>query len=398
MRCFAFVIGVLVSVVASGGEVADVLQKLVGECPETAEPAPGSPESIEQTQPSFFVRADVDHANREYHEGDRLAISVLSEADAYLYVLYKQVDGKIYLIFPNSAQPENQVKARTEVSVPARNDTFRWVVEPPFGRETVKVIASRTPLQELADPAFRQERFNKVSQETVKGMRVELVDQEVTSWAEDTIELAILPRSESPVPNGRAAARNDYAHAGTSPGRATGPAVRRLLRSGRVRIQRGTSLLFPPQQTGDETRRDPQVECGVPRQQCPHAPQPVAASRRAGRFPGLRQPGGDERELEAGRHRVAAFGLSTRRHGDRFLLRPRRPDCRRQRRRSGQAGRIPAPVRLHGALGTGRPGSTAEGGNARPPTDRTSGRRVGSRSKGELAARGRTRHFAARRE
>ena len=98
-----------------------------------------------------------------------LELKVRCEDDAYLYVLYQQADGKIYQIFPNSGQPDNRVKAMQDVQVPALDDAFRWVVGPPFGKEIIKVIASKKPVDALSLPGLKEEHFNPVTQEQVAG-------------------------------------------------------------------------------------------------------------------------------------------------------------------------------------------------------------------------------------
>lgn len=184
----------------------------------TAEPT--RPEDIRQTNPGFLVRADVDRATRSYREGDTLSVTVSSEADAYLYVLYKQADGKVFQIFPNSVQTSNQVKARQAVQIPATDDLFRWVVGEPFGKEVIKVIASKQPLDELSDPAMRAKFFNPVSAKNLKGIELELgkkeKDKEI-AWAEDTCEITTYAASNEPdqVGTRRFAAFigiGDYAH------------------------------------------------------------------------------------------------------------------------------------------------------------------------------------------
>lgn len=154
-------------------------------------PAPGGalqPEEIRQKDPGFLVRADVNKSTRSYRNGDTLTITVASEADAYVYVLYKQADGQVFLIYPNATQPSNKVKARQAVNIPASDDLFRWTVGPPFGKEYIKVIATRKPLEELADPAFRQKFFNVLGTKTVKGIALELGAREI-AWAEDCVEI-----------------------------------------------------------------------------------------------------------------------------------------------------------------------------------------------------------------
>ena len=155
------------------------------------------PANIRQQRPGFLVRADVDHVTRRYTEGDSLAISAIPEVDAYLYVVYQQVDGKTYQIFPNSAQRENRVRAKQEVSIPAPDDLFRWSVGPPFGKEMIKVIASKEPIRPLADPALRRGRFNPVSPAKLLDTKADLEAGKSAEWAEHQIEITTAARTEA---------------------------------------------------------------------------------------------------------------------------------------------------------------------------------------------------------
>lgn len=146
-------------------------------------------EEIRQENPSFLVRADVNHHTRSYRQGDVLSLQVCSEEDAYLHVLYKQADGKIFQIFPNSSQAENRIKARQAVEIPAADDLFRWVVGPPFGEEEIKVLAAKEPLGELSDPALRERFFNPLEEPQLKGIGVEL-GRSPRPWAEDYVKIS----------------------------------------------------------------------------------------------------------------------------------------------------------------------------------------------------------------
>lgn len=158
--------------------------------PGYSPPVVGSPQpqEIRPTNPGFLVRADVNRATRSYREGDALSISVACEADAYVYVLYKQADGQVFQIFPNAKRPNNRVKARQALAIPGAEDLFTWVVGEPFGKEFVKVLASREPLVGLSDPAVRQKFFNPVSSNLLKGIQLEL-GKASQSWAEDCVEI-----------------------------------------------------------------------------------------------------------------------------------------------------------------------------------------------------------------
>ena len=64
-----------------------------------------NPAEIRQRQPAFYVRADVDHVTRTYRDGDSLSVTITSEADGFAYVLYKQADGKVFMVFPILRRP-----------------------------------------------------------------------------------------------------------------------------------------------------------------------------------------------------------------------------------------------------------------------------------------------------
>lgn len=168
---------------------------------EVPEPT-GDPEGIQQNRPSFLVRIDVDRPTREYREGDTLVARVNCEEDAYLYVIYKQADGKVYQVFPNSAQPDNFVRARQAVQIPAFNDRFRWQIGAPFGKEVIKVIASKEPLEKLSDEQTRTKRFTPRSSDEMKGIALEIGEEPAAVWAEDQVELTTYARDQEEAQRG----------------------------------------------------------------------------------------------------------------------------------------------------------------------------------------------------
>lgn len=158
---------------------------------------PEEPLEVDNEHAAFFVHAEVDRASRQYQEGQTMRITVRSEVDAYLYVLYRQADGAVYQIFPNSAQQANRVAAQQDVTIPAQDDLFRWVVSAPFGRETIKVIASLEPLEQLANPKLAARRFNPVSNNTLVATKDELGEQQQNTWSAVDIEIETLARDRT---------------------------------------------------------------------------------------------------------------------------------------------------------------------------------------------------------
>lgn len=169
---------------------------------QTVPPAgdqPATPlEAIQQQQPSFYVRASCDHPSHTYYEAETLGLKVQCEIDAYLYVVYQQADGKTYQIFPNSVHSDNRVKAGVATAVPAADDLFRWEVSAPFGKEKIKVIASRKPLDSLADLGLQKAIFNPVSREDISDVCAELNQQAPRQWVETELEITTIARRRVP--------------------------------------------------------------------------------------------------------------------------------------------------------------------------------------------------------
>ncbi|MEQ8791498.1 MAG: DUF4384 domain-containing protein [Pirellulaceae bacterium] len=159
----------------------------------------GAADAIRNDQSSFLVRCELNHKTGSYREGDALSATVACEVDAYIYVLYQQADGKVVQIFPNRLQPNNKVSARQTVRIPARNDLFHWTIGPPFGKETLKVIASKRPLDELSNPEARKKLFPPVDGQAMKGIDLVLGERPPSEWEEDAVELYTYSKDAAPL-------------------------------------------------------------------------------------------------------------------------------------------------------------------------------------------------------
>jgi hypothetical protein len=166
------------------------------------EDAQNTPEKVEQREAKYYVRADVDRLDRIYRAGEPLYVSAICETDAYLYVLYKQADGKTFMVYPNSKQPKNFVKAKQKVQIPAGDDQFRWKIGEPFGKETILVVATKEPIKDLEDPTLREKLFNKVSTEQSTNAAVAMKAIDPDKLAMDKVEITTKPMGESVVARG----------------------------------------------------------------------------------------------------------------------------------------------------------------------------------------------------
>ncbi len=167
--------------------------------PPTVTPPNVTPPDVtgaENFQTKFLVRVSVDRPSRDYRVGEQVKITVTSEIDAFAYVFYKQADGKVFLIFPNSEQPNNKLLAKQPLQIPAPKDNFRWEVSAPFGKERLTVLASTEPLASLKDPRLRSEIFNPVGGKQLKGVELELGAEKPADWSVQHIDITTYDRAE----------------------------------------------------------------------------------------------------------------------------------------------------------------------------------------------------------
>ncbi len=90
---------------------------------------------------------------------------------------------------------DNRIPAKQVVEVPAKDDLFRWVVGPPFGKEVIKVIATAEPLPRI-DAAAGKERFSPTGSREIQALGSQLKDGSPRQWAESEIEIMTYPRDQ----------------------------------------------------------------------------------------------------------------------------------------------------------------------------------------------------------
>ena len=99
-------------------------------------------------------------ASTDLHSGEQLKIQVRSPAQiSYLYVSYIQADGSVvHLVQPNALVPQPTPPRQTLVFGSGTDGQPKFTVSPPFGREMIIAIASRSPLFDHELPMQQTER------------------------------------------------------------------------------------------------------------------------------------------------------------------------------------------------------------------------------------------------
>jgi hypothetical protein len=96
----------------------------------------------------------------ELRSGDPLRIQVHSPTQiSYLYVSYIQADGSVvHLVQPNGLVPQPTLPRQTLVFGGGEAGKPKFTIGPPYGREMIIAIASRSPLFDHELPAHQTER------------------------------------------------------------------------------------------------------------------------------------------------------------------------------------------------------------------------------------------------
>lgn len=145
-------------------------------------------------KPPFLAAILVDHADHVYREGDKLNVRFQAEQDAHLYLLYHQSDGSTVLLFPNEANRDGRVAAKTPVTIPPADNSFRFRVSPPFGTEHLQVIASTKPLTDLDGLIQKAGRAPAISADLLTKLD-ETLKQDASIWTEHHVRITTQPKT-----------------------------------------------------------------------------------------------------------------------------------------------------------------------------------------------------------
>ena len=130
---------------------AAALQELIGEIQQHLEYAYMVKQlaRIHHPAPPFKITLTVtDERRREFRIGENAVFRVKSERDCYILLVNMDHQGNFHIIYPNRFSQNNLLRAHTELIIPNMEGTRRFDLQfaPPAGEETIKVIATTSPL------------------------------------------------------------------------------------------------------------------------------------------------------------------------------------------------------------------------------------------------------------
>ncbi len=142
----------------------------------------------------FLVRVDVDRPDRVYRGGETMTVTVTSEEEGYLYLLYLSAEDELTCLFPNQVQADNRIPAEQEITVPAASAEYLLRVVPPFGEEVLKAIVTTTYRDptEFGVESFTERAATPLQSDDFKGVSVEL-NRDRSRWAEHQVMVRTVP-------------------------------------------------------------------------------------------------------------------------------------------------------------------------------------------------------------
>lgn len=103
---------------------------------------------VEVLRPEGWTRVD---PSRIFRDGERVRFAFTPTMDCFAYLVCKNSDGRLALLFPSYEAGLNcQVMARQRVTIPqSALPNAGWDIVPPAGREDLLLVISRTRMPDL---------------------------------------------------------------------------------------------------------------------------------------------------------------------------------------------------------------------------------------------------------
>jgi len=145
-----------------------------------------------ETRPALTVQLAVDRTDRTYHEDDTLRVTVETNLDCYIRLIYRDAAGQNVVIFPNYQDRNDKVAARRQYPVPTQ-----FGITPPFGRERLHAFVSTEKFPEVAS-VDRGDGLHVLKEPIEQIMERFRQNGYLGDYAERSIEIVTGPRDHSP--------------------------------------------------------------------------------------------------------------------------------------------------------------------------------------------------------
>ena len=138
-------------------------------------PQPSAPEEIANRR-DFPLTLALNQL--EYYEGDLMTVTVEAGRDCYIRIYVTNAEDATVQVFPNTWQPDNFVSASQPMRIPGDNAPFELAMTPPFGRETISIVASTAQFSDAEDG---QQSFRSFGAEPLESVMMRGVEARAVS-------------------------------------------------------------------------------------------------------------------------------------------------------------------------------------------------------------------------
>jgi len=125
-----------------------------------------------------------------FQENEYMKIYLLASENCYIKMYLIGVDGNTVQIFPNAYEQNNFLPGKQMLQFPGKTSPFKFQLVPPFGTETIKVIASTKQFTDVITD------FKELGMATRGIFIKETKSEEQETMAEAKILYTIIPKEE----------------------------------------------------------------------------------------------------------------------------------------------------------------------------------------------------------
>ncbi|TGJ99726.1 DUF4384 domain-containing protein [Leptospira semungkisensis] len=142
---------------------------------------------------SQTIKVSLNSSQKIYRSNEPVSFSINASEDCYAYLILLQSDGETLLLFPNSFQSNNFLKANVRLLIPDEKSGYILAAGEPYGTDSVKLIASKSQLNLFQTKPYGDSPFGIIDRPFESVSRgIKIIQTTVSDGDWNTSELSIV--------------------------------------------------------------------------------------------------------------------------------------------------------------------------------------------------------------
>ncbi|TGJ98164.1 DUF4384 domain-containing protein [Leptospira langatensis] len=142
---------------------------------------------------SQTIKVSLNSSQKVYRSNEPVSFSVSTSEDCYVYLILLQSDGETLLLFPNSFQSNNFLKANVRLLIPDERSGYILAAGEPYGTDSIKLIASKSQLDLFRTKPYGDSPFGIIDRPFESVSRgIKIIQTTVSDGDWNTSELSIV--------------------------------------------------------------------------------------------------------------------------------------------------------------------------------------------------------------